>query len=168
MATNIVTYDYHEFFLKAEGGLNLLFNGSQECRQAFTSALSSSLRYLQQHALQSHACVAILLFEAHTLIVLALRSTLHALESRRTEIGNLLTEFLQQTPIQGGDKQWLIVPHRIEWRGGSTPMRRLAYEVTLMQDSNHAIDVLLFLMKLLKSSSMGRCSRCRMPRLLRS
>eukprot|EP00971_Amphidinium_carterae_P103729 2053885-Amphidinium_carterae.1 len=91
LASNIVTYDYHEFFIKAEGGFHLLFNRSHECRQAITSALSSALSYLQVHARQSHACVAILLYEAHTLIVLALRSTLHALESRRTEIGNLLT-----------------------------------------------------------------------------
>eukprot|EP00971_Amphidinium_carterae_P137627 2727667-Amphidinium_carterae.1 len=94
LASNIVTYDYHEFLIKAEGGFHLLFNRSYECRQAITSALSSAL-------------------------ILALRSTLHELESRRTEIGNLLTEFLQQTPIQVDERHCLLVPHRIEWKGGS-------------------------------------------------
>eukprot|EP00971_Amphidinium_carterae_P349330 6490965-Amphidinium_carterae.1 len=119
LASNIVTYDYHEFFLKADGGFHILFNRSHECRQAISSALGTALKHLQAHAQQSHACVAILLFEAHTLIVLALRSTLHALESRRLEIGNILTKFLQQTPIHADDKQYLIVPHRVEWKGGS-------------------------------------------------
>eukprot|EP00971_Amphidinium_carterae_P101277 2004280-Amphidinium_carterae.1 len=73
-------YDYHEFLLKAEG-LDHIFNywttTPRECQTAMASTLDGSLAFLQEHALQSHACVAILLYEAHTLIILALQTTMH-------------------------------------------------------------------------------------------
>eukprot|EP00971_Amphidinium_carterae_P067466 1335996-Amphidinium_carterae.3 len=80
--------------------------------------LEKAMIHLQRQAKQSQVCVAILLYEAHTLIILALQSTMHQLGTRRLEIGNLLANFFEN-PVRAGSSQWDLVAHLVQWKGGA-------------------------------------------------